>query len=63
MLMWIGLSELAELKLELELELELELDVHLHMVDLGLRYSEGSIFVSCCVWTVWFTRVGEELKW
>lgn len=39
--MWIGLSELAELKLELEL------DVHLHMVDLGLRYSEGSIFVSC----------------
>ena len=39
--MWIGFSELVELKLELEL------DIYLHMVDLGLRYPEGSIFASC----------------
>ena len=39
--MWIDCPELVDLKLELGL------DVHLSMVDSAVRYSEGSIFVSC----------------
>jgi len=55
MLMWIGCSELVELKLELELEL----DVQLPMVDSTFRYSGGSIFVSCRCWTLWFALFRE----